>query len=97
MSVAAQIESRLRAALAPVALAVIDESDRHKGHAGARPGGESHFRVRIVSAAFAGLSCLSRQRAVHAALKAELAGPVHALALETLTPEEVAAERRVGG
>lgn len=92
MSVLATIERKLQDALAPSELDVIDESHLHKGHAGARPGGESHFRVRIVSAVFEGMSRVVRQRAVNAALKDELAGPVHALAMATLTPAEAAAE-----
>jgi BolA protein len=90
MSVAAALERKLAEAFLPAELVVTDESHLHKGHAGARLGGESHFRVRIVSASFAGMSRLARQRAVNAALKEELAGPVHALAMTTLTPEEAA-------
>jgi BolA protein len=67
-----------------------DESARHAGHAGARPEGETHFRVRIVSGAFEGLSRVERQRKVHAVLKVELVGRVHALSLTTLTPDEAA-------
>lgn len=91
MSVADAIRSKLREAFAPLALEVKDESHLHKGHAGAREGGESHFRVRIVAAAFDGMSRVDRQRAVNAALKELLAGPVHALAMQVLTPEEAAA------
>lgn len=94
MSVAAALERKLAEAFAPVELAVIDESYLHKGHAGARPGGESHFRVRIVSATFQGMNRVARQRAVNAALKDELAGPVHALAMATLTPEEAERDAR---
>ncbi len=90
MSVARTIEAKLASALAPTHLSVIDESRLHAGHAGARPGGESHFRVQVVSARFEGLPRLARQREVHRLLAAELAGPVHALALETLTPAEFA-------
>lgn len=92
MSVSAVLDRKLRAAFAPDRLEIEDESDRHRGHAGHRPGGESHFRLLIVSSAFAGLPRLARQRAVNAALKEELAGPVHALAMKTLTPDEAAAE-----
>jgi BolA family transcriptional regulator, general stress-responsive regulator len=88
MTVAERIRSKLVADLAPDALDIIDESHLHHGHAGARPGGESHFRLRIVAAAFAGKSRVQRQRLVYQALAAELAGPVHALSLATLTPEE---------
>ena len=86
-----RIVARLTAALDPILLDVVDESDRHAGHAGARPGGETHFRVRIVSANFHGLSRVDRQRAVYAALAEELQSQVHALALTTLTPDEASA------
>lgn len=88
MSVAEAIRTKLVAALGPARLVIKDESHLHAGHAGARAGGESHFRVLIVSAAFEGLAPVARQRAVNAALKEELAGPVHALAMKTLTPAE---------
>lgn len=91
MSVAEAIRAKLVAALRPTHLVVKDESHLHAGHAGARPGGETHFRVLIVSPAFDGTSQVARQRAVNAALKEELAGPVHALALRTLSPAEFAA------
>lgn len=87
-AVAESIRRKLTDALQPIRLAIVDESGRHAGHAGARPGGESHFRVEIVAAAFAGRSRVERQRLVYAALADELAGPVHALALSTLTPDE---------
>ena len=88
MRVADRIRSKLEAAFAPVRLAVTDDSARHEGHAGARPGGETHFTVEIVSAAFAGMSRVERQRTVYAVLAEELAGPVHALSLSTRSPEE---------
>ena len=88
MGVAAAIESKLTAALSPSRMTVVDESHRHAGHAGARPEGESHFRVEIVSAAFAGRSRVDRQRMVYAALAEEFAAGLHALALTTRTPEE---------
>lgn len=86
--VAAAIEAKLREALAPSVLEVIDESAKHAGHAGARPEGETHFRVKIVSDRFAGLSRVARHRAVNDALAAELAGPVHALAISARAPGE---------
>ncbi|MBI1393542.1 MAG: BolA/IbaG family iron-sulfur metabolism protein [Alphaproteobacteria bacterium] len=92
MSVAERIREKLNAALSPETLEVKDESHLHAGHAGARPGGESHFRLRVVAAAFEGKTRVARQRLVNAALKDELAGPVHALAMATLTPSEAAAE-----
>ena len=83
-----QITDKLREAFAPASLDVVDESHKHKGHAGARPEGETHFRVRIVSPAFAGLSRIERHRQVNAVLAAELAGPVHALAIVAEVPAD---------
>ena len=88
MRVADRIHQKLTAALAPLRLEIADDSHKHAGHAGARPGGESHFSVEIVSAAFEGQNRVARQRMVYDILKEELAGPVHALALRTLTPAE---------
>ncbi len=76
----------LTAQFAPLALAVIDESGAHAGHGGARPGEVTHVRVRMTSAAFAGQSRVARQRAVNAALAAEFALGLHALALELDAP-----------
>jgi BolA protein len=86
--VATAIDSKLRAAFAPARLAVEDESSKHHGHAGWREGGETHFRVEIVSQAFEGKTRVARQRLVYAALKEELDAGLHALAMETLTPAE---------
>ena len=91
MKVAASIETKLRAGLAPTRLNVIDESHLHEGHVGARPGGETHFRVEVVAAAFSGLSRVARQRQVYELLADELAGPVHALSVTARTPAEDAA------
>lgn len=82
------ITQKLTQAFAPSEIEVIDESERHRGHAGWREGGETHFRIRIVAAAFAGRSRLERHRAVNAVLAAELAGGIHALALSALAPGE---------
>ena len=82
------IRSKLAAAFSPLELDVEDESARHAGHAGARAGGESHFRVHIVSEDFAGLSRVARQRKVYGLLADEFAAGLHALALITLTPDE---------
>lgn len=90
-SVAERIRSKL-AVLQPTRLAVHDDSGRHVGHPGARPGGESHFRLEIVSPTFAGESRVARQRRVYALLADELRSGVHALQLTTLTPDE---DRRV--
>lgn len=89
-TVAESMRRKLTEALAPTRLVIIDESHRHAGHVGARPEGETHFRIEIVSASFAGLSRIERQRLVHRVLAAELAGRVHALSLATLTPAEAA-------
>ncbi|MFW5641455.1 MAG: BolA family protein [Roseicyclus sp.] len=77
-----KIETRLREAFAPRRLEVIDESERHRGHAGYQEGGESHFNVVIESDAFAGIGRIERHRAVHAALGAELMAEIHALSLD---------------
>ncbi|MDC7682241.1 BolA family transcriptional regulator [Asticcacaulis sp. BYS171W] len=79
---------KLTEALSPARLEIQDDSDKHKGHSGAREGGESHFSLTIVSEAFEGLNRVARQRLVNAALREELAGPVHALSMTTLTPAE---------
>ena len=88
MSVADNIRDKLNAAFAPSELDVTDDSARHQGHMGHRHGGESHFSVRIVSTAFAGLSRVERQRRVYAALADEMKSQIHALALTCLAPNE---------
>lgn len=88
MKVADIMRDKLTAAFAPQRLQIVDDSHRHAGHAGARPEGETHFSVEIVSAAFAGRSRVERQRLVYGTLAAELRERVHALALKTLTPDE---------
>jgi BolA protein len=85
---AERIAARLTDAFAPTLLRVVDESARHAGHAGAQPGGETHYAVTLFSAAFAGQSRVARSRAVHAALADEFADGLHALALTLRTPEE---------
>jgi BolA protein len=93
MTVAEQIRRKLTAALAPSRLDIVDESARHAGHAGARPEGETHFRLTIVSAAFEGRTRVDRHRLVNALLAEELIGRVHALSLTTLTPDEAGSAR----
>jgi BolA protein len=88
-AVGERISRKLHEALAPQRLDVVDDSGRHAGHTGARPGGESHVNVTVVAAAFEGLSRLERQRRVNAILAEELAGPVHALSLKLLAPSEI--------
>ena len=82
------ITNKLREAFLPESLNVTDESHLHEGHAGQRPGGETHFRVYIVSKAFKGKSRIERHRMINATLSAELAGSVHALAIKAQAPGE---------
>lgn len=89
MSIAEKIEEKLENEFAPALLNVIDESHHHAGHAGARPQGESHFRVEIVSESFSGLSKVARQRLIYQILKDEMATDIHALALNVKAPHEV--------
>jgi len=88
MPVKNEIAEKLSGAFAPQSLDVQDESDRHAGHAGARPGGETHFRVYIVSEAFRGKSRVERHRMINQTLSGELAGGVHALAIHASAPGE---------
>ncbi len=92
MSVAEKIREKLEKALEPLLLEIVDDSARHKGHVGHQPGGETHFNVTIVSAAFNGRTRVERHRLVTAALREEIGNPIHALALKTLTPDEQADE-----
>ena len=89
MSVEERIKEKLTKAFAPQALEVVNDSQRHAGHAGSPGTGESHFSVKVVSAAFAGKSRLERHRMVNDVLAEELAGKIHALAVSALTPEEL--------
>ncbi len=82
------ITEKLTAAFTPESLEVADESHQHEGHAGHRPGGESHFRIYIVSDAFRGKSRIERHRMINATLSAELAGRIHALAIHASAPGE---------
>ena len=86
--VADAIRAKLESAFAPERLEVTDASERHRGHGGWREGGETHFDVAITAAAFQGLSRVERQRRINAALKDELAGPVHALSIQARAPGE---------
>ena len=83
-----RIRDKLTNALEPVRLEIEDDSARHHGHAGARPGGESHFNVLIESAAFEGVNKVARQRLVYKALAEEMADQVHALSVKALAPGE---------
>ena len=88
MTVADDIRMKLTQALTPSRLEIVDESHRHAGHAGARPGGETHFRVTVVAEAFAGKSRIERHMLVNEALAAELKGPVHMLSIKAMTAAE---------
>jgi len=88
MRVAEIINQKLTESLSPSSLEITDDSHKHAGHAGARPEGESHFSVTIVSQAFEGKSRMQRQRLVYQALSEEMKERIHALALQTLTPNE---------
>jgi BolA protein len=88
VSVAATIRRKLEEAFAPVHLDVVDESHMHVGHAGAQAGGETHFRVLIAAATFAGKSRIERQRLIFAVLADELRDRVHALSLTVRAPDE---------
>ena len=82
------ITRKLTETFAPESLNVVDESDQHRGHAGHRPEGETHYRVYIVAEAFRGKSRIDRHRMINSALGSELAGGVHALAIHAKAPDE---------
>lgn len=88
LSRAERIENALRSTLAPIHFALTDESAKHAGHAGARPGGETHYNVVIVASAFEGLTRVARQRLVYQALDEEFETGLHALSLNLKTPAE---------
>jgi len=82
------MKAQLVARFAPVALELSDESGKHAGHAGAAPGGQTHYRLRLISQAFAGLSRVARQRLVYETLREEFDTGLHALSLDLKTPAE---------
>jgi BolA protein len=86
-----RITEKLTKAFRPASLDVVDESHRHEGHAGHRPGGETHFRVHIVSDAFRGKTRLERHRMVNETLASELEDSVHALSIHASAPGEAGA------
>ena len=94
MTVREVIIEKLAKSFSPQRLEVVDDSHRHAGHAGARPGGETHFNVYIVSSVFDGKSRIERHRMINAALADELRGGVHALAISAAAPGEGAADAR---
>ena len=89
MSMTDTIHAKLTEKFAPLHLEVIDESQSHHGHAGWREGGETHFRVRIATRNFDGLSRVAQHRAVNEALDDELKSSVHALAIEVLPTQSI--------
>jgi BolA protein len=82
------ITRKLTESFAPQSLKVLDESDRHEGHTGHRPGGQTHFRIYIVAELFKGMTRLERHRLINQTLAGELAGSVHALAIHAAAPGE---------
>jgi BolA protein len=88
MRIADIITKKLTEAFAPQSLNVLDESHQHEGHAGHRPGGQTHFRVYIVSEAFKGKTRIERHRMINESLSGELASGVHALAIHAAAPDE---------
>jgi BolA protein len=96
-AVAAELERRLRQALSPIWLSVRDDSERHRGHAGWRASGGTHFAVTIVAEAFRGLSRLERQRRIYAAVGDLMGAPIHALQIEARSPEEAPPTASAGG
>jgi BolA protein len=84
-----RLERKLRAAFQPELLRVIDQTNEHHGHAGWRESGETHFRVEITAAAFAGKSRVERQRQIYAVLAEDMNNPVHALSLLVKAPGEI--------
>jgi BolA family transcriptional regulator, general stress-responsive regulator len=88
LSRAARIENALRAQLAPVHFVLTDDSAKHAGHAGAQPGGETHYKVVMISPVFEGQTRVARQRLVYQALREEFDTGLHALSLDLKTPQE---------
>jgi BolA protein len=91
LSRAERMKKLLTRQFSPHVFVLEDESARHAGHAGARPGGETHYRLRLVSDAFAGLSRVARQRLIYDALREEFDTGLHALSLDLKTPAEAEA------
>ncbi len=92
MTIKERITAKLEAAFSPASLTVLDESHQHAGHAfhpgGVEPNGETHFRIKIVSAAFVGKSRIERHRMINTLLADELRGGVHALAIHAQSGDE---------
>lgn len=88
MSVSDDLERRLRAGLDPEMIEIVDESERHRGHAGYREGGESHFRLTIRAAVLDGVGRVEKHRAIHSAIGPELMARIHALAIHVVAPDQ---------
>jgi BolA protein len=86
-----RIRELLTSAFVPAEIVIQDDSHRHAGHAGAAPGGQTHYSLQVVSPAFAGMNRVARSRAVHKVLEPEFGSGLHALSLRLLTPEEAGA------
>jgi len=93
MSIANEMQTKLSKGLAPTELHIEDQSAHHAGHSGARPEGETHFRVRVVSKVFEGMGRLARQRLIHELLSEELRAHIHALSIDARTPNEAGSTR----
>ena len=91
MTITERIREKLNKAFSPLTLELVDDSDQHKGHGGYREGGETHFRLLIVSDHFTGQGRVLRQRAIYDSLQVEMAERVHALQITARTPLEQAA------
>ena len=87
-TVAARMKAKLESRFSPELLEIVDDSDKHKGHSGSSEAGETHFSVTIISSLFLGMNRVGRQRLVMNALSEELAGPVHALTIKAMAPNE---------
>ena len=87
-TVAARMKAKLESRFSPELIEIVDDSDKHKGHSGSSEAGETHFSVTIKSSVFLGVNRVGRQRLVMKALSEELAGPVHALTIKALAPNE---------
>ena len=87
-TVAARMKAKLESRFSPELIEIVDDSDKHKGHSGSSEAGETHFSVTITSSVFLGVNRVGRQRLVMKALSEELAGPVHALTIKAMAPNE---------
>ena len=87
-TVATRMKAKLESRFSPELIEIVDDSDKHKGHSGSSEAGETHFSVTITSSVFLGVNRVGRQRLIMKALSEELAGPVHALTIKAMAPNE---------